>query len=119
MPSNIECKTIGEVNVGKAAATAETLGACSEDGCTKGVCIASMLLQQFLPWCPCDEHGIDLQHCIACSCVVMPPQSMAYTGRAAASATIKIALRKRIFPSTRLDPSRLRVNRPFRMANSD
>jgi len=30
-----------------------------EDGCTKGACMAGIVLQQFSLACPCDEHPID------------------------------------------------------------
>jgi hypothetical protein len=42
------------------------------------------------------EHGIDPQHCIACSGVIIPPQSNAYAARTAASAAIRIVLLTRI-----------------------
>jgi len=36
-----------------------------------------MDLQQSWPVWPCDEHGMELQHCIACSGVDVAPQSIA------------------------------------------
>ncbi len=63
---------------------------CTGEGCTKGACIAGIVLQQSWPWWPCDEHGIDLQHSIACSGVVMAPQSNAYPVRATASTATTI-----------------------------
>src|SRR6266571_1163120 len=54
-----------------------------------------MVLQQSCPRCPCDEHGIELQHCISCSGVVVPPQSTAYAARASPSTATRTDLAKR------------------------
>ena len=45
------------------------------------------------------EHRIELQHCIACSGVVMPPQSDAYTPTATVSTARKTCLVKAILTS--------------------
>lgn len=50
-------------------------------------------LQQSCPLCPCGAHGIELQHCMACSGVVMAPQSSAYAASATTSAAITSGLR--------------------------
>jgi hypothetical protein len=50
-----------------------------------------------------------LQHSIACSGVVMPPQSNAYAIKAKASTVTKIVLLNRI--ATKLDPITNRVKR--------
>jgi hypothetical protein len=49
-----------------------------------------IILQQSSPWCPCDEQGIESQHCIACSGVVVAPQSNANTASATTIAATKI-----------------------------
>lgn len=50
---------------------------CEAAVCTNGACSAGIVLQQSsLPW-PCEWHGIDLQHCLACSGAVIAPQSIA------------------------------------------
>jgi hypothetical protein len=83
-----------------AAITANTTGEndalCTDEGCTKGACIVGMVLQQFWPWWPCDEQCIELQHCIACSGVVMPPQSDAYAATAKVSTARRTCLAKPI-----------------------
>ena len=61
---------------------------CTDDGCTKGPCMDGIDLQQSWPLCPCGAHGIEPQHCIACSGVVSAPQSSAYAAKATRSATI-------------------------------
>src|SRR4029077_13753017 len=55
----------------------ETEIPCTDEGRTKGACAAGMVLQQSCPRWPCGEQGIDLQHCMACSGVVMVEQSTA------------------------------------------
>ena len=45
----------------------------------------------------CDEHGIVSQHCIACSGVVMAPQSVAYNAIAAAMIKSRNGFARRIF----------------------
>lgn len=50
---------------------------CTEEGCKKGAYIPCMVLQQSWESCPCDEHGIESQHCIACCGVATGPQSKA------------------------------------------
>jgi len=55
-----------------------------------------IVLQQSWPWFPCDEQGIELQHCIACSGVVVAPQSKAYVESPTASSARKIGLINRI-----------------------
>jgi hypothetical protein len=54
------------------------------------------VLQQSMPWWPCDEQCIEWQHCIACSGVVAAPQSNAYAPRATARITRNNGLAKRI-----------------------
>ncbi len=55
-----------------------------------------VLQHSWLCWWPCDEQGIELQHCIACSGVDMARQSKAYTARAIATTASNIGLVKRI-----------------------
>lgn len=50
---------------------------CIDDGCTTGACMDGIDLQQSWPLCPCGAHGIELQHCVASSGVVIAPQSSA------------------------------------------
>lgn len=50
---------------------------CTADGCRKGACMDGIDLQQSCPLCPCGAHGIELQHCVAGSGVVIAPQSSA------------------------------------------
>jgi hypothetical protein len=69
---------------------------CTDEGCTKGACIVGMVLQQSWPLRPCGEQGIELQHCIDCSGVMVAPQSNAYVARLTASTTTKIGLINRI-----------------------
>ena len=81
--------------------TANTTGCidpfCADVGCKNGLSIEGMLLQHsmLLP-CPCGEHGIDLQHCVACSGVVEAPQSNAYAIKATATMGRKIDFTKRL-----------------------
>jgi hypothetical protein len=49
------------------------------EGCINGACIVGIVLQQSCPLCPCGEQGIEPQHCIACSGVVIASQSKTYT----------------------------------------
>jgi hypothetical protein len=56
-----------------------------------------IVLQQSWPWCPCDEQGMESQHCIACSGVVAAPQSNAYTTSATTMAATKIRFAQCIF----------------------
>lgn len=44
------------------------------------------------PSCPCDEHGIEPQHCIACSGVALASQSSAYTPINSAAIASKMGL---------------------------
>jgi hypothetical protein len=74
---------------------------CTAGGCTKGACIAGIVLQQSCPGWPCDEHGIDLQHSMAWSGVVIAPQSNAYPARATTRTATRVGLEKRIL--TKLD----------------
>ncbi len=55
-----------------------------------------VLQHSWLCWWPCDEQGIESQHCIACSGVDMARQSKAYTARAIATTASNIGLVKRI-----------------------
>jgi hypothetical protein len=59
-----------------------------------------VLQQSWLCWelCSglCDEHGIVSQHCIACSGVVMAPQSAAYKAIAAAMIKSRNGFARRI-----------------------
>ncbi len=55
-----------------------------------------VLQHSWLCWWPCDEQGIESQHCIACSGVDMARQSNAYTARAIATTASSIGLVKRI-----------------------
>jgi hypothetical protein len=61
--------------ISKTRCTAETAGPAA--GCRNGACIEGIVLQQssLLPWC--GGQGVDRQHCIACSGVFIPEQSMA------------------------------------------
>jgi hypothetical protein len=77
----------------------------TEAGCPTAAWIAGMVLQHSWPWCPWVEHCIDLQHCIACSGVVMPVQSEAYVAIATASTANRSGLAKPI-------PSRLEASMP-------
>jgi len=62
----------------------------TNEGCTKGACIEGIFLQQSCPWWPCGEQGIELQHRIDCSGVVIAVQSAAYVANANATTTIRI-----------------------------
>ena len=80
-----------------ATKTGENDGPCAEAGCRKGACIDGIVLQHsWLCWWPCDEHGIESQHCIACSGVDIARQSNAYIARAIATIASRIGLVKRI-----------------------
>jgi hypothetical protein len=68
----------------------------TDKGCTNGGCIEGIVVQQSCPWCPCEEHGMELQHCIACSGVVMASQSKAYTPSRTRTPRMKIGFAKRI-----------------------
>jgi hypothetical protein len=85
-----------------ATKTGERAGPCTELGCTKGACRDGIVLQHswLCSW-PCDEQCIVSQHCIACSGVVMAPQSIAYPAIAATRAKRKICFTRCI--STKLD----------------
>jgi hypothetical protein len=88
--------------------TGEIRALLSDDGCTKGAFIDGMVLQQSWPSrCPCDEQGIESQHCVARSGVVVAPQSTAYTASATTIPAIRIGLAKRIISN--LDPPSIRV----------
>ena len=50
---------------------------CKAGGFTNGPRMVGILLQQFWSLRPCGEHGIEPQHCMACSLVVIAPQSRA------------------------------------------
>ncbi len=76
--------------------TRETDTPCTDEVGTKGACNVNMVLQQSWPWWPCDEHGIELQHFIACSGVVVGSQSNAYAPRAHASIARRNGLAKHI-----------------------
>lgn len=67
---------------------------CADGGCTNGACIVGMVLQHSCPGWPCDEQGIELQHCIACSDEVMAEQSNTYSARHAASTAIRMGRTK-------------------------
>lgn len=69
---------------------------CADAGCTKGACIVGIDLQQSWLWCPCEEHGIEPQHCMAWSGVIAASQSNPYAARAAASTTKNSAFEIRI-----------------------
>jgi len=66
-----------------------------------------MVLQQSCPSCPCDEQGFELQHWIACSGVVMPPQSNAYTASSIARTAIKVGFANLTTALTRLHAVKL------------
>jgi hypothetical protein len=60
-----------------------------------------VLQHSWLCWCPCDEQGIESQHCMACSGVDMAKQSDAYVARAIAITANRIGLVKRICTQAR------------------
>ena len=93
-----EHKPCDALNAGSAATkTSVKDEPCVEAGCTKGACMDGIVLQHsWLCWWPCDEQGIESQHCIACSGVDMTRQSNAYTARAIATTATSIGLVKRI-----------------------
>ena len=86
-----ESKLFNAPNPGsRATKTGEKVGPCTEAGCTKGAWMDGMVLQHsWLCSCPCDEQCIVSQHCIACSGVVIAPQSIVYPAIAAAMAKLK------------------------------
>jgi len=55
-----------------------------------------VLQQSWRSW-PCDEQGMELQHCIAWSGVMVAPQSTAYVARMSASTARNIGLANRMF----------------------
>src|SRR5881296_2490811 len=89
------CKALNPGNT--ATRTGEKDRPCAEAGCTKGACMDGIVLQHsWLCWWPCDEQGIESQHCIACSGVDMAKQSDAYVARAIAITANRTDLVKRI-----------------------
>ena len=93
-----ECIPCEALNPGSTATkTGEKDRPCAEAGCTKGACMDGIVLQHswLCSW-PCDEHGIESQHCIACSGVDIARQSSAYIARAIATIASRIGLVKRI-----------------------
>ena|ERR1700674_485933 len=89
-----ESKTCDALNPGSTATkTGEKDGACAEAVCTKGACMAGMVLQHsWLCWWPCDEQCMVSQHCIAAPGVDMAKQSNAYVAKAIAITASRIGL---------------------------
>jgi hypothetical protein len=85
------------VKTGKTATTEDNNRTLlDEDGCTNGACMDGMVLQQSCWLCPCDEQGIEAQHCAASSGVVIAEQSIVYAASTATSAANKSVFVKRI-----------------------
>ncbi|PYU84915.1 MAG: hypothetical protein DMG50_02955 [Acidobacteria bacterium] len=102
-----ETKTCDALNPSNTATkTGEKVRACAEAVCTKGACMDGMDLQHswLCSW-PCDEQGIESQHCVAAAGVDTAKQSNAYVAKATVITASRIGLIKLICNQGRRVPN--------------